>query len=61
MVSARYQCDAWCSGGGANHTINLGAGIDDALRVVGEAGQVHAIFLALELFCMLALFAVVDL
>lgn len=42
-------------------TVYLCAGIDDALRMVREAGEVHAILLALELFGVLPLFAVVDL
>lgn len=45
----------------ADGIVNLCAGIDDALGVVTKARKVDAVLLALELFCMLAFFAVVDL
>ena len=41
--------------------VDLCAGVDDTLGVVAEARKVDAVLLALELFCMLAFFAVVDL
>jgi hypothetical protein len=45
----------------AQGVIDFGAGVDDALGMVGEARQVDAILLRLELLRVLALFAVVDL
>ena len=41
--------------------IDLGACIDDTLRMVREARQVHAILCAPQLLCVLAFLAVVDL
>lgn len=45
----------------AQGVVDLCAGVDDALGMVGEARQMDAILLRLELFGVLALFAVVDL
>ena len=45
----------------AQGVVDLCAGVDDALGMVGEARQVDTILLRLELFGVLALFAVVDL
>lgn len=42
-------------------TIAFSAGIDDALWVVGESGEVDAVLLALELLGMFALLTIVDL
>lgn len=41
--------------------VDLGTGIYNALRMVAEACKVDAVFLRLELFCVLAFFAVVNL
>jgi hypothetical protein len=45
----------------AQGVVDLCAGVDDALGMVGEARQMDAILLRLELFRVLALLAVVDL
>ena len=42
-------------------TIDFRARVDDALSVVREAREMHAILLALQLFGVLPLFAVIDL
>jgi hypothetical protein len=42
-------------------TVNFRAGVDDALCVVREAREMHAILLTLQLFGMLPLLAVIDL
>lgn len=45
----------------ADGIVNLGTSVDDALGMVTEARKVNAVFLALELFGVFALLAVVDL
>lgn len=45
----------------ADGIVDLGTGVDDALGMVTEARKVHAVFLTLQLFGVLALLAVVDL
>lgn len=42
-------------------TVDFRARVDDALSVVREAREMHAILLALQLFGVLPLFAVIDL
>ena len=44
-----------------DRVVHLCRGVDDALRMVAEAREVDAVFLALELFGVFAFFAVVDL
>ena len=41
------------------YTVHFCAGEDDALRMMREARKVHAVLLALELLCVLALLAIV--
>jgi hypothetical protein len=43
------------------HTVDLGAGVYDCLGMVGEFGQMDAVFLRLQLFRMFPLLAVVHL
>jgi hypothetical protein len=45
----------------ANLTVNLGAGMQDTLGMVSEARKMTAILLALQLLCMFAFLAVVNL
>jgi hypothetical protein len=45
----------------ADGVVDLCARVDDALRMVTKARKMYAVLLALELLCMLAFFAVVDL
>ena len=45
----------------ADAVVDFGTRKYDALRMVREACEVYAILLALQFFCVLALFAVVDL
>jgi hypothetical protein len=45
----------------ADRVVDFGACVDNALRVVREARQVHAVFLRLELFGMFTLLTVVNL
>ena len=42
-------------------TVDFGAGVDDALRVVREASKMHAVLLTLQLLCVLPFLAIVDL
>ena len=44
-----------------SRTVALGASVDYALRMVCKSGDINAIFLALQLFGMLALLAIVNL
>ena len=45
----------------ADCVVDFGAGVDDRLRVVGEAGEVGAVFLGEERFDQLAFFGIVEL
>lgn len=45
----------------ANRVVNFCTRVDDALRMVGEACEMDAIFLTLEFFRMFPFLAVVDL
>jgi uncharacterized protein involved in cysteine biosynthesis len=45
----------------ADSIVDLCARVDDALCMMGESREVHAVLLALELLCVLSFLAVVDL
>jgi len=45
----------------ADRVVDFCTRVDDALRMVGEARKMYAIFLTLQLFCVLSFLAVVDL
>lgn len=50
MVSYRW---------GSKRTVDLGAGIYNALCMMGESRKMHAVLLTLQLLCMLPLLAIV--
>lgn len=54
------QCSV-VNGGATEYTVHFGASIYDALRVVRKAREMHTVLLALQLFGMFALLAIIDL